>query len=71
MMAKRQLPPFAVLALTATLWIVPSIGSQGMGTIGERFAHVDRTLVEGGAALPEVRRALRAADAQVEQVLAR
>lgn len=36
--------------LTAVLWIVPSIGTQGMGTIGQRVAHPDAGLIDTVAA---------------------
>lgn len=34
-------------ALTAVLWMVPSVGTQGMGTIGQRLAHPDARLLDG------------------------
>ena len=70
-MSSRMMPLFAVVALAAILWVVPSIGSQGLGTIGEPFGHADRTLVEGGVAPEQVRASLRSADARVETYLAR
>ncbi len=70
-MAQRALPVFAVIALAATLWVVPSIGSQGMGTMGERFAHADRSLIEQDAVPATVHAVLRDADIQVEATLAR
>lgn len=59
----------AVMALAGTLWVVPSIGSQGMGTIGERFYHSDRGLVRDEVDDSPMRVALRRADAQVEEAL--
>ena len=56
----------ATVAVAAVLWIVPSIGTQGMGTIGQRFSHPDLALTgDAGAA------SLRAADRAVETALAR
>ena len=58
------------LGLALVLWVVPSIGTQGMGTIGQRYSHADRGLIveaEVGAR----RDALRRADAAVEAALAR
>ncbi|WP_426164954.1 hypothetical protein [Sandarakinorhabdus sp. DWP1-3-1] len=37
----------AVTAFLATaLWIVPSVGTRGQGTLGDRFVHADRGIVE-------------------------
>ena len=69
-MPNRLTPILAIAALAATLWVVPSMGSQGMGTIGERFGHADRSLVDGAAGPDRVSAALRAADAHVEAALA-
>lgn len=60
-----------VLGLAAVLWVVPSIGTQGMGTIGQRFSHADRALIETGTEPAVLRPALLAADAQVEAALTR
>ena len=70
-MSVRTLPLLATIALAAVLWVVPSIGSRGMGTTGEPFAHADRSLVEAGVSRDEVRARLRDADARVEAALAR
>lgn len=35
----------AVVALAAALWVVPSVGTLGQGTLGDRFIHPDRNLV--------------------------
>jgi len=50
---------------------VPSIGSQGMGTMGERFVHADRGLIEQDATPATVNAVLRGADIQVEAALPR
>lgn len=42
---------------TAVLWVVPSFGTQGMGTIGAHIAHVDAMLFD---AVPAERTAARA-----------
>ncbi len=39
----------AVLGMTVLLWLVPSAGSRGQSTLGDRFSHVDET-VFGSAA---------------------
>ncbi len=62
----RPIPLLAIAGLAVTLWIVPSIGTQGQGTIGQRFSHIDRALASDKGAP-----ALRAADAAVEATLAR
>lgn len=49
----------ATLALTLALWVVPSAGSRGQGTIGDRFSHADRGIVGSDA---EARRVLARAD---------
>ena len=41
-----------VAALSAVLWVVPSVGTQGMGTIGQRFTHPDRGLIDAAADRP-------------------
>ena len=62
----RLLPLFATVAMAAVLWVVPSIVSQGMVTVGERFGHADQDLVETGRSTDQVRDTLRGADARVE-----
>jgi hypothetical protein len=68
-MFSRIFPTLAVMALAGTLWVVPSIGSQGMGTIGERFHHSDRGLVRDRVDDSPMRAALLQADSQVEAAL--
>ena len=64
-----RLPARSILfgATTAVLWIVPSIGTQGMGTIGARLVHPDAALLD---TVPAQRAATRAtlmrADRDVE-----
>lgn len=70
-MTVRALPVMTVLGLAAVLWVVPSIGTQGMGTIGQRFSHADRALIETSAEGDAVRTTLLGADAEVEAALAR
>ncbi len=38
--------PFLLIGTTMLLWFVPSIGTQGMGTIGARVAHADAALFD-------------------------
>lgn len=35
----------AVAGLVAAFWVMPSVGTRGQGTLGDRFVHVDRMLV--------------------------
>lgn len=57
-------------AATAALWVVPSIGTQGMGTVGQRFSHADDGILEYASDEAE-RAALQRADARVIETLAR
>jgi len=71
---KRQLSPMlATLGLAAVLWIVPSVGTQGMGTIGQGFTHPDSALIDPdagtAAARDAVRDRLQGADAAAEAAL--
>ncbi len=55
---------------TVTLWVVPSIGTQGMGTIGARVAHPDAVLFDTvPARRPQAWTALSLADHVAETAL--
>jgi hypothetical protein len=41
-----------IAAIAAALWVVPSFGTRGMGTIGQRFSHPDSDLVAGAETAP-------------------
>lgn len=62
-----------MLGLAAVLWVMPSVGTQGMGTIGARFTHPDRGLIADPHAADRAgdgeRRILQHADAAVEVAL--
>lgn len=61
----------SVVAVAAgLLWIVPSIGTQGMGTLGQRFSHPDDGLITG-ASMAEERAALQRVDERVSAALGR
>jgi hypothetical protein len=68
-------PAVAGVILSGVLWVIPSLGTQGMGTIGQRFAHADRDLVAEAAVSPDdassasARTALLRADAAVESAV--
>jgi hypothetical protein len=49
------------------LWIVPSVGTRGQGTLGDRFAHADRAVM---AAEAEPDAATRAALARADALVA-
>ncbi len=57
----------AVAGLVAAFWAVPSVGTRGQGTLGDRFVHVDRDLL---ADSPGARLSLRHADALVTGAVA-
>ena len=57
----------SVAALAAALWVVPSVGTRGQGTLGDRFVHADRAIVADTA---EGRAVLARADAQVAVAIA-
>lgn len=50
---------------TTLLWFVPSIGTQGMGTIGARVAHPDAALLD---TVPARRNAARASLARADRL---
>ena len=67
----------AVFPLALGLWIMPSLGTQGMGTLNGPFNHVDRTLMAndaipshpGAAPIDSVQKALLRVDRTVEAAL--
>ena len=61
-MSSRTYQLAATVALAAALWVVPSVGTRGQGTLGDRFVHADRDLV---AATVADRETLRRADVVV------
>ena len=69
-MPTRLSPLMAVAGLTMILWVVPSIGTQGMGTINQRFIHPDAGLFDRVAADRDAARAvLQGADTTTEAAL--
>jgi hypothetical protein len=65
----NRLISFGVTGVAAlALWIVPSVGTRGQGTLGDRFAHADREVVAAEAA-PGA--AARAALAHADTVVAK
>ena len=70
-MTVRLTSPLAIAGLAVAFWIVPSVGTQGMGTIGQRFGHPDSVLIEGRGepAAPAIRAVLQFADAEAESAL--
>ncbi len=49
-----------LIGMTMLLWFVPSIGTQGMGTIGQRMAHADAALFDTDASRRSLPQALLA-----------
>lgn len=65
-----------MLAGAIALAVIPTMGSRGMGTLGERFVHPDHGLFEQGPeAASRAKPLLKAADAavtvQVSAIVAR
>ena len=55
---------------TAVLWVVPSIGTQGMGTVGQQIVHPDAPLFDADPARrPAARVLLTHADDVAETTL--
>lgn len=48
-MTLRTIRMAATAMLAAMLWVVPSVGTQGQGTIGDRFVHADKGIVQDNA----------------------
>jgi hypothetical protein len=44
-MTSRTFQLMATAVLATALWVVPSVGTRGQGTIGDRFVHADDDLV--------------------------
>ena len=65
-MTSRAYQLVATAALAAALWVVPSVGTRGQGTLGDRFVHVDRDIVTPA---PADRDVLRRADAAVGRAI--
>ncbi|MGI4879922.1 MAG: hypothetical protein ACRYG4_20810 [Janthinobacterium lividum] len=72
-MKQRHFSTAAIAGLAAVMWIVPSVGTQGMGTIGQGFIHPDSVLVnpdaDTDAARNSARVVLQAADGAAETAL--
>lgn len=72
-MTRRVLQYGATAGLAAMLWIVPSVGTRGQGTLGDRFVHADREVMmpaAAGDADKATRAALARADALVSRAVA-
>ena len=63
MLRVRPRSVFLLAGASLVLWVVPSIGTQGMGTIGQRIAHTDAALFDAN---PTVRTASAAALARAD-----
>ena len=72
-MTKRLISYGATGLVALALWIVPSVGTRGQGTLGDRFVHADRAVVTAAAepAAAEPDAAARAALARADAVVAK
>lgn len=72
-MKQRHSSSLAIAGIAAVMWTVPSVGTQGMGTIGQRFIHPDSVLVDPDADTDSARQSarivLQAADSATETAL--
>jgi hypothetical protein len=68
-MTSRVFQITATAALALALWVVPSVGTRGQGTLGDRFSHPDLGLI--ATDVPAERAALLRADAAVLQAVSR
>jgi hypothetical protein len=70
-MTSRVLQLAATAVLAAALWVVPSVGTRGQGTLGDRFVHPDRSLLTAvsPAETARERAALTKADAMVARAV--
>lgn len=64
-MKHRSISYAATAVLAAALWIVPSVGTRGQGTLGDRFVHPDRGLMSSSEPDAATRATLTRADAVV------
>ncbi len=69
-MTKRLISYGATGIAALALWIVPSVGTRGQGTLGDRFVHADSAVMAAGAE-PDgaVRTVLARADAVVAKAV--
>lgn len=54
-MSRPPIKTLAAVALALGMWFVPSLSTQGAGTVGRQLTHPDRALLTGsaqGAATP-------------------
>jgi hypothetical protein len=66
-MVLRMFKIATTAVLAAALWVVPSVGTRGQGTLGDRFVHADRAIVDDTGA---GRAMLARADAEVAAAVA-
>ena len=70
-MTARAISYGMTAVLAAALWIVPSVGTRGQGTLGDRFAHPDRAVMTAAEDPDAATRAvLSRADALVARAVA-
>jgi len=71
MSARLKLKMLILAALSSALWVVPSFGTQGMGTIRQGYRHPDRSLAEVGQATSAAQILLERADRRVTDAVLR
>ncbi len=67
-MNKRISSVAVTVCLAVVLWVIPSVGTHGQGTLGNRFAHADQDVI---AATPRGQASLVRADHLVSDAVAR
>ncbi|MGI4876606.1 MAG: hypothetical protein ACRYG4_03895 [Janthinobacterium lividum] len=71
---KRPSPTLVItLGLAGALWVMPSVGTQGMGTMGQRYAHPDRAVFDAVSTdvhlMDQAKSILQHADRSVEAAI--
>ncbi len=66
-MNKRISGVAAVIGVAAALWVVPSVGTHGQGTLGNRLVHADQDVI---AATAQAQASLVRADHLVSDAVA-
>lgn len=67
-MRPRLLSLSALSVMALGLWVMPSVGTQGQGTLGDSFVHADKAVFKSD---PQSRSVLGAGDAIVARAINR
>ncbi len=65
-MRSRLFSIVALALMAGGLWVMPSVGTQGQGTLGDRFTHVDRSMFTSET---QARAVLGAGDRAVDRAI--